>query len=145
MYRIFVPVITIRSGGNSNTAFKMDIVYRIDGSDLTRENNSEYSPQLGWKVIVNGNKYLIDGLTVNMDEETPVIYADLVNEQFSLRNESLKNGIAKCVSPFDRSTNLTKGKDYPILKQNSTHFFITDDNGIKRDYKHGNSQFVILN
>ena len=122
----------------------MDIVFRIEGSDLTREKNSEYSPQLGWKVIANGNEYIIQGLTVNMDEETAVIYADLVHEQFSLRNESLKNGVAKCSYPFDRSTNLTAGKSYPILRQNDTHFYITDDHGVKRGYKHGNSQFVIL-
>lgn len=120
----------------------MNIIYRINGSDLKRDNNVSYSPQVGWKVLANGSEYVIkEPPTIDLDSEEQTLYVELTKSAEYLGSPA--KGVAKCVMPFDRSTNLTKDKSYPILKQNNTHFWITDDNGIRRDYKHGNSQFVI--
>lgn len=119
----------------------MDIIYKVNGSDLTRDKNVSYSPQIGWKVANNGVNFIIAQISLNLDTSEQVLFVELKKEDDFLGSPA--NGIAKCVNPFNVSTNLKRNKDYPILKQDETHFFITDDNGIKRSYKHGNSQFII--
>lgn len=119
----------------------MDIIYRINGSDLTRDKNVSYSPQIGWKVTFNEFDFFVKEISVNLDEREQTLYVELTKSGEYLGSPA--NGIAKCVQPFDRSGNLTLTKHYPILKVSETHFFITDDNGNKRGYKHGNSQFTI--
>jgi len=119
----------------------MDIIYKVNGSDLTRDKNVSYFPQIGWKVANNGVNFIITQISLNLDLKEQVLFVELKREDDFLGTPA--NGIAKCVNPFEHSGNLTETKDYPILKVNETHFFITDDNGIKRSYKHGNSQFII--
>lgn len=118
----------------------MDLIYRVDESDLTRDKNVSYSPQIGWKVKVNCIDFIVSGISINMDEEDVCLYVDLARQDEFINPA---NGIAKCVAPFKQSSNLTREKDYPILKNTETHFFIIDNNGVKRSYKHGNSQFII--
>lgn len=55
----------------------MDIIYRINGSDLARDKNVKYSPQIGWKVLLNGIQFTIKTITVDLSSMDQVLYIDL--------------------------------------------------------------------
>lgn len=122
----------------------MDIIYRIDGSDMTRDKDVAYIPQEGWRLLINGNKYVMQAPTLDFDAFEPVIYIELVRAVEVSLTSIPSNGVAKCTNVFAQGKSLTVGKHYPIIKIEDRCFTIINDEGIRKKYKHGNSQFVIL-
>lgn len=82
----------------------MDIIYIINGRDLTRDKDVAYIPQEGWKVLINGNEFVMQAPTLDLDAYEPVIYIELVKADEVIEGFTVSvnpaNGVAKCINVF---------------------------------------------
>ncbi len=120
----------------------MNIIYKYKGGDLCIEHNARYSPQIGWKFKAYGKAFVIDSITVDFDDVNQKLIVDVL-EQTETANKTVKNVL--CVQVWEQCFNrLTKDKYYGIIQEDETYFYIFDDNGERRRFKHNNSQFKII-
>lgn len=55
----------------------MDIIYKVNGSDLTRDKNVSYSPQIGWKILLDDIQFTVQTITVDLSSMDQVLYIEL--------------------------------------------------------------------
>lgn len=129
----------------------MRIKYRINGSNLFRDNSPGITFHKGMKVIINSKTYEIDELTLDYHCEDPAegieLIADLKNPEQKELAESKNRKFTKCIHVWDRSKHhLTLDKVYEIIRDNDRTFTIIDDKGNQRDftYSRNNTQFQFI-
>lgn len=115
----------------------MKVIFKVDGANLTAEKPADYTPQIGWTVIRHGRSYLIEDIELDLDSEEQQIFVHLKQVKTNGKKE------IRCSEVWGQShDSLSVNKVYEIIKENETYFYILDDKGKKKRYKHGNTQFI---